>query len=228
MWWCTGRLYNLENLHSALAMRTDTDLPSLFLADLHVGLLPALPGHWRTAELNLHQTYLVAIGRRKQTIMTDTDEGRRQDVEREEMQKIHGMHLHRLVLARIAVVLPVVCNHAVGSVIKDAGIANGNAIGIATNVLEHLTDALCRRTAEDYPSLGEAGLSHVLRNDDILLLQRMGKHCHQLGAEDIAESLHGKEEVLRFLASLQVMPDAILVHTAASDDAVDVRMIEEV
>lgn len=228
MWWCTGRLYNLENLHSALAMRTDTDLPSLVLADLHIGLLLALLGHRRTAKLDLHLTYLVTIGRRKQSIMTDTDKGRWQDVEREEMQEIHSMHLHRLVPAGIAVVLPVVCNHTVSRNILDAGIADGYAIGIAADVLEYLTDTLCWRAAEYYPSLGEAGLAHVLWYDNILLLQGMGKHCHHLGTEDLAESLHGKEEFLRLPASLQVMPDAILVHTAASDDAVDVRMIEEV
>ena len=224
----TGRLYYLENLHPALAMRTDTDLPSLVLADLHIGLLLALLGHRRTAKLDLHLTYLVTIGRRKQSIMTDTDKGRWQDVEREEMQEIHSMHLHRLVPAGIAVVLPVVCNHTVSRNILDAGIADGYAIGVAADVLKHLADALCRRTAEDHPSLGEAGLAHVLWYDNILLLQGMGKHCHHLGTEDLAESLHGKEEFLRLPASLQVMPDAILVHTAASDDAVDVRMIEEV
>lgn len=64
---------------------------------------------------------------------------------------------------------------------------------------------------------------------NLLLTQTGRKHGHELGPEHLAQCLHWKKEIPGILgASLQMMPHTILIHTATSYDAVDVRMVEEV
>ena len=93
-------------------MLTDAYLPALLLAYLLIGLLPAHLWYRSPTELLLYLTYFLAVGRRKQTIVTDAYECRRQDVHREQVKEIHGMHCHILVYSVMPVVLPVVCHHA--------------------------------------------------------------------------------------------------------------------
>lgn len=90
-------------------------------------------------ELELNFTHLVSVGWRKQSIVPDAHKGRRQDMEREEMQEIYGVHPHLFMHSPMSVVLPVVSDHArLCAIINNTRVADGNTIGITAEVFQHL------------------------------------------------------------------------------------------
>lgn len=94
-------------------------------------------------ELDLNFTHLVSVGWRKQSIVPDAHKGRRQDMEREEMQEIYGVHPHLFMHSPMSVVLPVVSDHArLCAIINNTRVADGNTIGITADVFQHLFDPL--------------------------------------------------------------------------------------
>ena len=142
------------------------------------------------------------------------------------MEEVHGTHGHRLVTPLIPVVLVVVGDFAlVGIIIEDPRVADGHAVGISSDVLQHLIHSLGWRPAVDHPRLFEALFADILRYDLAEFLQTGGQHGHKLGTEHGAERLHREEKVSTgSLASLQMMPDTGLVDASARHYAVDVRM----
>lgn len=83
--------------------------------------------------------------------MADPHEAGRQDMQGEQVKELCGMHGHLLVLATVAVVLPIIGHHSFGSDVLDAGIADGGTVGVAADVLKHLVHALSGWTAEHDP-----------------------------------------------------------------------------
>ena len=151
-------------------------------------------------------------------------------MKREQVEEVHGTHAHRLVTAAMSIVLVVVGDFAlVGIIVEDPQVADGHAVGISSDVLQHLIHSLGRRLAVDHPRFLEALFADILRYDLAEFLQTGGQHGHKLGTEHGAERLHGEEEVATSsFASLQVMPDTVLVDASACHYAVDVRMIVQV
>ena len=67
------------------------------------------------------------------------------------MQEVFGMHGHLLVLTAIAVVLPIIGHHSLGSDIPDTGVGDGGTVRVTADVLKHLVHPLCGWTAEHDP-----------------------------------------------------------------------------
>ena len=151
-------------------------------------------------------------------------------MEREDVEEVHGAHAHRLVRAAMSVVLVVVGDLALpGIVVEDPGVTDGHAVGVPADVFQHLADALGRRPAVDHPRLLEAPFADMLRHGLSEFLQPVCEHGHELGTEHRTECLHGEEEVAPGSpASLQVVPEAVLVHASARHYAVNVRMVVQV
>ena len=74
------------------------------------------------------------------------------------------MHGHLLVLSAGAVVLPVIGHQPFGGDLPDAGVADGGAVGVAADVLEHLLHALCRRTAVNDPVFRHRRFPDIFRD----------------------------------------------------------------
>lgn len=162
--------------------------------------------------------------------MADADECGRQDMEREQVEEVHGTRAHRLVTAAVSIVLVFIANRSLLCVVFEyARVADGHAVGISSDVLQHLVHSFGGRPAIDHPRLFEALFADILRYGLAEFLQTGGQHGHQLGTEHGAECLHREEEVATgSLASLQVTPDTVLFHTSARHDAVDVRVVVQV
>ncbi len=63
-----------------------------------------------------------------------------------------------------AVVLPIVGHQPFGSDVLDAGVADGDTVGVASDVLEHLLHALCRWTAVNDPVFRHRRFPDILRD----------------------------------------------------------------
>ena len=218
----------LDHVHPAPAARADADIPARHLTDLGKRFLPAHLWHWRAPEQLLRLPELVPVGRREQPVMAYAHERGRQDVEREQVEEVDDVHGHLPMLSTAPVVLVVIGHHPVGRVAEDARVADGHAVGIPPDVLQHLLDALRRRAAVDDPGLVETPLAYILRDGLAGCLQAARQHVHELGAEHLAQCLHREEEVACALAPLEVMPCAVTIHPAPGDDAVDVWVVVEV
>ena len=149
--WSPCRSNYLNDDHRTFTIRAYTDIPSFLGAYLHVRFLLPFFGDRCPAKLDLDLPYFFAVGRGQQSIVPYPHEGGRQDVHGEQVQELFGMHGHLLVFAAVAVVLPVIGHHPLGSDVPDTGVANGNTIGVAADVLKYLVHAFCRWTAEHNP-----------------------------------------------------------------------------
>lgn len=149
-WSSCGR-DNLNGNHRTFTIRAYTDIPSFLGAYLHIRFLLPLFGDRCPAKLDLYLSHFFAVGRGQQSIVADPHEGGRQDVYGEQVQELFGMHGHLPVFTAVAVVLPVIGHHPLGSDVPDTGIGNGDTIRVAADVIKYLVHALCRRTAEHDP-----------------------------------------------------------------------------
>jgi len=104
---------------------------------------------------------------------------------------------------------------------------DGHAIGIAPDVLEHLTDAFGRWLGIYDPRLCKAFLAYSLGDDGALLLQPSGQKIHETPTELTAHSSHGEEE-RRTPATVYLMPYAIGVNASTGYNAVDMRVEKEI
>ena len=75
-------------------------------------------------------------------------------MKREQVEEVHGTHAHRLVTPPMPVVLVVVGDFAlVGIIVENPCVADGHAVGISSDVLQHLIHSLGWRLAVDHPRL---------------------------------------------------------------------------
>ena len=147
-----------------------------------------------------------AVG--QQPVVADFDEPRRQDVEAEPPQELVESEGHGFALRVVRVVLVGESDGAGGLVEgEEAAVADGDAVGVAGKVGEHLPGSAERALGIDVP-FGAAGIAHQpgkgarvgLRGEFSVELQ-LALRVEGLepvavfGGEDHRESPHGKEVV---------------------------------
>lgn len=174
----------------------------------------------------LYAAQLLAVAGRENAIVTYSDKVIRQDMKRQQIKERIDVHGHDSVLAPLFVHLVVIGDMSVCN-IEYSGIGDGHAIGIAPDVLEHLTDAFGRWLGIYDPRLCKAFLAYSLGDDGALLLQPSGQKIHETPTELTAHSSHGEEE-RRTPATMYLMPYAIGVNASTGYNAVDMRVEKEI
>ena len=89
--------------------------------------------------------------------MADPYKSVRQDVLREQIKKAIDIHSHYAMLTSLSVIL-VVIGYFIIRDLQYPGVGDSHSVGIAGDILEHLTDSLCRRSGIDHPVLVKAQL----------------------------------------------------------------------
>ena len=147
-------------------------------------------------------------------------------MKRQQIEELVDVHGHDSMLTTLLVHLVVVGDSPTGN-IEYPGVGDSHTIGIATDILEHLTDSLGRRLGMDDPRLFKAPLTYILWDVNSLLLQPTGQEVHETPPELIAYGSHGKEE-RRASASMDLMPYARRINAAARDDAMNMGVVKDV
>lgn len=147
-------------------------------------------------------------------------------MKREQIKERIDVHGHDTVLSTLLVHLVIIRDMSVCN-IENPVIGDGHAIGIAPDVLEHLTDTFGRWLGIYDPRLGKAFLAYSLGDDGALLLQPSGQKIHETPSELAAHSSHGEEE-RRPPATIYLMPFAIGVNASTGYNAVDMGVIKEI
>ena len=174
----------------------------------------------------LYAAQLLAVAGREYAIVTYSNKVIRQDMKREQIKERIDVHGHDTVLSTLLVHLVIIRDMSVCN-IEYPGIGDGHAIGIAPDVLEHLTDAFGRWLGIYDPRLGKAFLAYSLGDDGALLLQPSGQKIHETPTELTAHSSHGEEE-RRTPATMYLMPYAIGVNASTGYNAVDMGVVKEI
>lgn len=147
-------------------------------------------------------------------------------MKRQQIKERIDVHGYDSMLATLLVHFVVIGDLRVGHV-QNSGICDGHAVGIAPDVLEHLSDSLGRGLGMNDPRLGKAFLAYSLGDDGALLLQPSGQKIHETPSELITHSSHGEEE-RRTPATMYLMPYAIGVNASTGYNAVDMGVVKEI
>lgn len=158
--------------------------------------------------------------------MADSNKPVRQNVLREQIQKVIDIHRHHAMLTSFPVIL-VVIGYFIIRDLQYPGIGDSHPVGIAGDILEHLTDSLCRRYGVDHPVLVKVQLPGSVVNGYTVVLESSGQQCHESSSEPWTHGCYRKEEVT-VLASLEMMPYAGLIPSTTGHDAVNMRVVEEI
>ena len=174
----------------------------------------------------LYAAQLLAVAGRENAIVTYSNKVIRQDMKREQIKERIDVHGHDTVLSTLLVHLVIIRDMSVCN-IEYPGIGDGHAIGIAPDVLEHLSDSLGRGLGMDDPILVEAFLANALWNGNSLFFQSAGQEIHEASPELTAHGGHRKEERCTS-AAMNLMPNAIRINASTGDDAMDMGMVKEI
>ena len=158
--------------------------------------------------------------------MADPYKSVRQDVLREQIKKAIDIHSHYAMLTSLSVIL-VVIGYFIIRDFQYSGVGDSHSVGIAGDILEHLTDSLCRRSGIDHPVLVKAELPGSVVNGYTDVLESSGQQCHESSPEPWTHGCYRKEEVAPF-ASSEMMPYTGLVRSTTRHNAVKMRVIEEI
>ena len=147
-------------------------------------------------------------------------------MKRQQIKECIDVHGHDSMLAALLVYLVVIRDMSVSN-IEYPGISNGHAVGIAPDVLEHLSDSLGRGLGMDDPVLVEALLAYSMGDGYFLLLQPSGQQTHEASPELTAHGGHRKEERCTS-AAMNLMPNARCINASARYNAVDMWMVKKI
>ena len=92
----------------------------------------------------------LAVARREESIVADSDKPVREYVLGEQIQEGVNLHGHDAMFAAFPVIFVVVGNLRVGHILY-SGIGDGNPISIASDVFKHLIDSVGRGLRIDNP-----------------------------------------------------------------------------
>ena len=158
--------------------------------------------------------------------MTYSDKVIRQDMKRQQTKERIDVHVHDSMLSTLLVHFVVIGDLRVGHVLYP-GISDGHAVGIAPDVLEHLSDSLGRWLGIYDLVLVEALLAGGLRDKKSLLLQPACQQIHETPTELTAHGSDG-EEKRGASTAMYLMPYAISVNSSAGYNAVDMGVVKKI
>ena len=221
-----SRLDGSHNEPLARAGFTESDIPSFLITYIKVWLFFPHFRYWWHIQLLLYAAQLLAVAGRENAVVTYSDEMTWQYMKRQQIKERIDVHGHDTVLSTLLVHLVIIRDMSVCN-IEYSGIGDGHAIGIAPDVLEHLSDSLGRGLGMYDPVLVEALLAYSLGDGNLLLLHPAGQQAHETSPELTAHGGHRKEERC-ISASMNLMPYAIGVNATARYNAVDMWMVKKI
>ena len=174
----------------------------------------------------LYAAQLLAVAGRENAVVTYSDEMTWQYMKRQQIKECIDVHGHDSMLAALLVYLVVIRDMSVSN-IEYPGISDGHAVGIAPDVLEHLSDSLGRGLGMDDPVLVEALLAYSMGDGNFLLLQPFGQQTHEASPELTAHGGHRKEERCTS-AAMNLMPNARCINASTGYNAVDMSVEKEI
>ena len=207
-------------------MLTESDAPSLLITYIQVWLFLPHFRYWWHIQLLLYAAQLLAVAGRANAVVTYSDEMTWQYMKRQQIKECIDVHGHDSMLAALLVYLVVIRDMSVSN-IEYSGISDGHAVGIAPDVLEHLSDSLGRGLGMDDPVLVEALLAGGLRDKKSLLLQPACQQIHETPTELTAHGSDG-EEKRGASTAMYLMPYAISVNSSAGYNAVDMGVVKKI
>ena len=207
-------------------MLTESDAPSLLITYIKVWLFLPHFRYWWHIQLLLYAAQFLAVAGRENAVVTYSDEMTWQYMKRQQIKECIDVHGHDSMLAALLVYLVVIRDMSVSN-IEYSGISDGHAVGIAPDVLEHLSDSLGRGLGMDDPVLVEALLAYSMGDGNFLLLQPSGQQTHEASPELTAHGGHRKEERCTS-AAMNLMPYTTFIHSTARHNTVYVRMVEQI
>lgn len=207
-------------------MLTESDAPSLLITYIKVWLFLPHFRYWWHIQLLLYAAQFLAVAGRENAVVTYSDEMTWQYMKRQQIKECIDVHGHDSMLAALLVYLVVIRDMSVSN-IEYSGISDGHAVGIAPDVLEHLSDSLGRGLGMDDPVLVEALLAYSMGDGNFLLLQPSGQQTHEASPELTAHGGHRKEERCTS-AAMNLMPYTTFIHSTARHNTVNVRMVEQI
>ena len=221
-----SRLDGSHNEPLARAGFTESDIPSFLITYIKVWLFLPFFRYWWHIQLLLYAAQLLAVAGRENAVVTYSDEMTWQYMKRQQIKECIDVHGHDSMLAALLVYLVVIRDMSVSN-IEYPGISDGHAVGIAPDVLEHLSDSLGRGLGMYDPVLVEALLAYSMGDGNFLLLQLSGQQTHEASPELTAHSGHRKEERCTS-AAMNLMPNARCINASARYNAVDMWMVKKI
>ena len=174
----------------------------------------------------LDAAQLLAVAGRENAIVTYSDEMVRQYMKRQQIKERIDVHGYDSMLAALLVHLVIIRDMSVCN-IEYPGIGDGHAIGIAPDVLEHLSDSLGRRLGMNDPGFAETLLAGGLWDGGSLLLQPACQQIHETPTELVAHSSHG-EEKRRTSASMNLVPYSLRINASTRYNAVNMGVVKKI
>ncbi len=139
--------------------------------------------------------------------MPDANESPGQDMKQKAANELVGVKSHQLLLVSLPVIFPAECDLAILEA-DQTFVGYGDAVGIAAEIVQHLSRAAKGRLRVDYPfdlAAGFEGGSEVFRIGERLKGPMQSKLSSGVGilemakeqaAEKTRKNAHGKEEAL--------------------------------
>ena len=156
-----SRLDGSHNEPLARAGFTESDIPSFLITYIKVWLFLPHFRYWWYIQLLLYAAQLLAVAGRENAVVTYSDEMTWQYMKRQQIKECIDVHGHDSMLAALLIYLVVIRDMSVSN-IEYPGISDGHAVGIAPDVLEHLSDSLGRGLGMYDPVLVEALLAYSM------------------------------------------------------------------
>ena len=216
-------IYDNEDAHPAV--RAESHHQTTSGRDVLPALAAAMRGRYRwIAQFHLQGGEQIPVAGGEDAVVADVDEAVREDVLGVATHELHAVEGHLLDLAAVAVVL-ILEGDALVIHGEGARVPDGDAVGVAGEVLQGALRTADRALGIDHPGLGEAS-----GTDRIRQLLHGRERSHVLGAEHRPEGLHREEErllvpVLDLRKGLPLVP--VQSPATSRHDAVQVRMEHE-
>lgn len=221
-----SRLDGSHNEPLARAGFTESDIPSFLITYIKVWLFLPHFRYWWHIQLLLYAAQLLAVAGRENAVVTYSDEMTWQYMKRQQIKECIDVHGHDSMLAALLIYLVVIRDMSVCN-IEYPGIGDGHAIGIAPDVLEHLSDSLGRGLGMNDPVFVEALLACGLRDEKSLLLQPACQQTHETPTELTAYGSY-REEKRGASTAMNLMPNARCINASTGYNAVDMGVVKEI
>ena len=150
----------------------------------------------------------------------------RQNVLREQIQKVIDIHSHHAMFTTFSVILVVIGYFSIRH-FQYPGVCDSYPVSIASDILKYLIHTFSGWSRIYNPVLVKTLLSGTFINVYTNLLKSFGQQGDESSSESRTHGSHGKEEVA-VLTSLELMPHARFIYPTTGHNAVKVRMEEKV
>ena len=158
--------------------------------------------------------------------MSDSDKPVRQDVLREQIQKVIDIHSHHAMFTTFSVILVVIGYLSIRH-LQNPGVGNSYPVSIASDILQYLIYTFSGWSGIYNPVFVKTPLSGTSINVYTNLFKPFSQQGHECSSESWAHCRYREEEVTA-LTSFELMPHTRFINPTTGHNAVKVRVIEKI